>query len=352
MSPCAQLPAKNCCAAGGALVACDPATNDLKVTQCPFSQLGTSVKTSCGWDSSASKYACGFDSADPSGAAVEACPASLCVPYCRGRNCGDDGCGGSCGSCSGGLVQPQPTQTCVSSTCVPSCTGRNCGSDGCGGSCGECASDKVCSGSGQCLERDPCHGVTLDGCCEGRVLRFARTRARCRSPTAAPPASTAASARSATRPANEPWVPLRLGRQGERLHVLRPLRVSRRARVHPQLQRPQVRPGRVRRRLRRLHGHPAVRHEGRHLRRRVRRRPAHRLLPGQRGRHVPEPHLGLPGPPPAELPGRVRVEHQRAAVLVQRPRLRPGAGGHHARVPAPAGDLRLQGRRRQHARVR
>ena len=57
-----------------------------------------------------------------------------CTPSCSGRTCGDDGCGGSCGTC--------PTGTCVGGTCscTPSCSGRTCGDDGCGGSCGTCGS--------------------------------------------------------------------------------------------------------------------------------------------------------------------------------------------------------------------
>jgi hypothetical protein len=34
--------------------------------------------------------------------------------------------------------------------CTPTCGGRNCGSDGCRGSCGTCPAFETCSGSGQC----------------------------------------------------------------------------------------------------------------------------------------------------------------------------------------------------------
>ncbi len=36
-------------------------------------------------------------------------------------------------------------------TCLPSCTNKQCGSDGCGGSCGSCAGDETCSSSGTCV---------------------------------------------------------------------------------------------------------------------------------------------------------------------------------------------------------
>jgi hypothetical protein len=62
--------------------------------------------------------------------------------------CGDDGCGGSCGTCAA-------NQTCTAggtcqSTCTPSCSGRVCGDDGCGGSCGACGANQTCTASGTC----------------------------------------------------------------------------------------------------------------------------------------------------------------------------------------------------------
>ncbi|MDB4938314.1 MAG: Tryptophan synthase alpha chain, partial [Labilithrix sp.] len=58
------------------------------------------------------------------------------VPLCKNRQCGDDGCGGSCGSCAAGTTC-NTDGACV--TCTPSCAGKTCGGDGCGGSCGACA---------------------------------------------------------------------------------------------------------------------------------------------------------------------------------------------------------------------
>jgi hypothetical protein len=39
--------------------------------------------------------------------------------------------------------------------CAPSCRGRACGDDGCGGSCGTCPPADECSAEGRCLPRDP-----------------------------------------------------------------------------------------------------------------------------------------------------------------------------------------------------
>jgi hypothetical protein len=72
---------------------------------------------------------------DRGGADVPA--ADACVPDCAGRDCGDDGCGGSCGPCEGG--------TCLEGTCcMPSCGERKCGDNGCGGTCGTCLFGAEC----------------------------------------------------------------------------------------------------------------------------------------------------------------------------------------------------------------
>lgn len=127
------------------------------------------------------------------------CP---CSSSCSGRECGDDGCGGSCGSCYGGEVCD--SGTCVSESscndtcssrgcecgsvcgdscgtcpggyscydgchcrCEPSCSGRECGDDGCGGSCGSCPTGDVCDG-GTCVSGQP----TCEDDCRNQEGRF------------------------------------------------------------------------------------------------------------------------------------------------------------------------------------
>jgi hypothetical protein len=87
----------------------------------------------------------------PDGACVNGqCQGGPCEPACRGRECGDDGCGGSCGACGQGYLcdegrcQPEPT------TCTPYCGIRECGDDGCGGSCGTCPVGETCTAAGSC----------------------------------------------------------------------------------------------------------------------------------------------------------------------------------------------------------
>jgi hypothetical protein len=75
------------------------------------------------------------------------------------RNCGD--CGVRCGECevcSGGVCSPGGDLCCgvrcsgrsvcqggvCVSTCTPRCGGNKCGDDGCGGSCGTCGTDQTC----------------------------------------------------------------------------------------------------------------------------------------------------------------------------------------------------------------
>ena len=118
---------------------------------------------------------------------------SPCVPDCAGKVCGDDGCGGSCGS-------PPPGVACIDGQicCSPDCYDKECGPDGMGGYCGngnwqtegcpdglvcvdwtcgepcdpDCADkqcgDDGCGGScgGECDDGDPC---TEDSCSDGGV---------------------------------------------------------------------------------------------------------------------------------------------------------------------------------------
>lgn len=65
-----------------------------------------------------------------------------CVPSCEGRECGSDGCVGSCGTCPSGHSCSEGT--CVEG-CTPTCGSRVCGPDGCGGTCGECPPRYECA---------------------------------------------------------------------------------------------------------------------------------------------------------------------------------------------------------------
>ena len=89
-------------------------------------------------------------------------PDSCCFPHCEGKECGSDGCGGSCGACL-------ETELCTGEgvcVCVPDCAGKQCGDNGCGGSCGDCPAQYQCTGSGLCACVPDCTGKECgdDGC--------------------------------------------------------------------------------------------------------------------------------------------------------------------------------------------
>jgi len=137
-----------------------------------------------------------------------------CTPQCEGKFCGQpDGCGSTCQEC------PQPGLACIDGLCMGvdfSCQGKcgvgdpslacqcdaacfennnccpdicveclvenpakcdcaaaseilNCGPNGCGQSNGECPNGQFCS-DGECIPEDKCHGIGIQGCCNGNVL--------------------------------------------------------------------------------------------------------------------------------------------------------------------------------------
>jgi hypothetical protein len=94
--------------------------------------------------------------------AVKVKVVEACTPSCGAKVCGNDGCGGSCGSCGAGLQCTSAGQC----ACKPQCGGKQCGTDGCGGSCGGCGPDETCSGAGQCQCVPSCAGKVCgdDGC--------------------------------------------------------------------------------------------------------------------------------------------------------------------------------------------
>jgi hypothetical protein len=82
-----------------------------------------------------------------------------CTPNCAGKECGDDGCGLSCGQC----VQGSPF--CVDGVCadcMPDCVGKLCGDDLCGGTCGICFQGWPCV-EGMCVCAPLCDAVTCEG---------------------------------------------------------------------------------------------------------------------------------------------------------------------------------------------
>ncbi len=106
-----------------------------------------------------------------------------CKPNCQNVECGGDGCGGSCGTCSGGKVCKAGLCTAGGGGCEPQCYTpegaiKECGLDGCGGYCGSCKAGVSCqngfcaaSGSGQigsaCLSDAQCFAGDVPFCVSG-----------------------------------------------------------------------------------------------------------------------------------------------------------------------------------------
>jgi hypothetical protein len=93
--------------------------------------------------------------------------ATPCTPDCAAKQCGDDGCGGDCGTCEAEFPTCTEDGQCVTA-CVPDCEGKTCGDDGCDGECGECSANDSCV-NGQCVTTacaPDCEGKTCgdDGC--------------------------------------------------------------------------------------------------------------------------------------------------------------------------------------------
>lgn len=85
-----------------------------------------------------------------------------CVPNCNGRECGNDDCGGSCGSCGFNQICSL-TQSC----CTRNCGNKNCGDDGCGGKCGHCPHGEFCNEDQVCSFPGASSSGCADGGCEG-----------------------------------------------------------------------------------------------------------------------------------------------------------------------------------------
>ena len=104
---CTGTSAVGCCDDLGRVVWCQD--NSLYCFDC---NLNPKDSQSCGWRvvEKFAGYDCGGSGADPAGIFPLEC-GDTCIPDCKGRDCGSDGCGGYCGTCGEGLL-------CESGRCV------------------------------------------------------------------------------------------------------------------------------------------------------------------------------------------------------------------------------------------
>lgn len=84
-----------------------------------------------------------------------------CTPDCTGKTCGDDGCGGSCGSCEWDNI-------CVDGQCCAPDVGKacGCGEIQCGGACGPKADCPNPHCGEVCFIGERCSFINCDGICD------------------------------------------------------------------------------------------------------------------------------------------------------------------------------------------
>jgi chitinase len=99
-----------------------------------------------------------------------------CVTDCINKECGDDGCGGSCGACKAGFTCNAQTGVCEA--CVPNCAGKACGDNGCGGSCGACGPSQTCT-AGRCVTMYACDNGTCSASASGTFVSKPECEATC-----------------------------------------------------------------------------------------------------------------------------------------------------------------------------
>jgi hypothetical protein len=139
-----------------------------------------------------------------------------CKPQCQGKECGSDGCGGSCGECAANemcndifkcVCEPDSIlcngvccgagEIChaeAGACCLPQCDGLECGNDGCGwpDGCGTCPPDSVdcwlggCIPEGQCEHDGHCDYLLEDYPCLGLEGACNMATGLCRDPQVAP----------------------------------------------------------------------------------------------------------------------------------------------------------------------
>ncbi len=100
-------------------------------------------------------------------------PPDVCIADCAGKECGDDGCGGDCGTCP--AIAPICDAGVCQLECEPNCEGKECGTDGCVGSCGECVEGVFCNEGiceEQCISDEGCLEAGLTECTESGELRI------------------------------------------------------------------------------------------------------------------------------------------------------------------------------------
>ncbi len=145
---------------------CSGSDGDDKTPATDVKQGGDSGDIGGGCTPSCGEFECGDDGCGGvcgTCGEQESCVAGICIcqPSCEDAECGDDGCGGVCGYCL-------DNEQCVDGFCIcqPACDGKVCGPDGCGDFCGDCTGSQEMCVAGACVCQPVCLGKTCgdDGC--------------------------------------------------------------------------------------------------------------------------------------------------------------------------------------------
>ena len=96
------------------------------------------------------------------------------VQWCEGGEVKEQNCAALGDDLICSWIPTQETYWCVNQ-CQVACLGKECGPDGCGGSCGSCDEGKVCEASGLCVTSGgggECGDISAEGICEGLTLKY------------------------------------------------------------------------------------------------------------------------------------------------------------------------------------
>jgi len=217
--PCGDVTFEGCCE-GNVVLWCDSGV--LWFMDC--SALVNPEQQHCGWNDELGFYDCTSQAAEGPEAFPYYCKGT-CVPNCATKQCGDDGCGGSCGTCpegttcKEGVCQGEGTDCggysedpacqgdtvvwceegqvffqdcttmgihwhcgwvaglfvygCVEEECTPECDDKECGPDGCGYVCGYCPVTMFCNDKAQCIYGQGfCGEIDYEGMCDGNKVKW------------------------------------------------------------------------------------------------------------------------------------------------------------------------------------
>lgn len=134
---------------------CDDLTEGCKVGMC--------TRNACAAANAPNNTECSASGGRPGRCSGGTC---MCEPQCQGKRCGDNGCSGSCGTCSGGTKCSADFQ-CVECTTNSDCTSTNpCSRGTCSGE--RCSFQDLngtrCELTGSCVDGDCCHANCAGKC--------------------------------------------------------------------------------------------------------------------------------------------------------------------------------------------